>query len=326
MSSEGHTPSTDRFQAPQHLKELLMLRPLFCFMLMTLTTLFSPAFTPHAAAAIKPPAHAEKNEPQIEVRQIGSLDWHTDYGAAYKEARLSKKQLLICFELKTEESQSNFEQTVLASEQLSDDLDKFTRVVLPTSTNVPGKEENLLEHASFHHMHRSPGIAVLDLTNEESPLYSLLVSAHPFSYERAYSLDEVSTILSLPSGTITQRTMIYALKRHPERPQSVNAVPHNYLMHMSNVNSSTMARMHQVGHHNWTNRFHQINGAVGGLSSEVAVSGNGYTLLDVANSCIRTWRSSSGHWNSMRKHHRYYGYDMVQSSNGTWYATGIFVD
>ena len=304
-----------------------MLRPPACFLSLMLTTLVLGSLPVHLSAAVEQPARAEQVPAEANLRTIGELDWFTDYGTAYKEARETKRQLIICFELEDQALQAQFEENILAKDLIADQLsDDFVRAILPLQTLVPDEETTLMSHAAFHHMHNRPGIAILDLTDENSPLFGLMISAHPFTYGRAYSLDEVQTVLSLPSGTITQRTLIYALKRHPERPQSVNATPHNYLMSMSNVNSSTMARMHQVGHHNWSSRFHQINGAVGGLSSEVAVSGNGFTLLDIANDCIRTWRSSAGHWNAMRRHHRYFGYDMVQGANGTWYATGIFVD
>ncbi|MAT16373.1 MAG: hypothetical protein CMJ46_14010 [Planctomyces sp.] len=278
------------------------------------------------AAAIGTPTQAERLPEETTLRQIGELDWHTDYVAAYKEANRNKQELLICFEHQSPEQQTRFEQNVLSSAAFKEELGGFVRAILPLNAAVPGENQTLLWHPSFQYMYKQAGIAILDLTDETSPLHGQLVTAHPFRSGHTCSADELQTLLTLPSGTITQRTLIYALKRHPEQPQSVNSTVHPYLLHMSNVNSNTMARLNQVGHHNWSSRFQQINGAVGGLSSEVAVSGNGYTLLDIANDCIRTWRSSAGHWNSMRQRHRYYGYDMVQGSNGTWYATGVFAD
>ncbi|QDU79506.1 hypothetical protein Pla110_12160 [Polystyrenella longa] len=303
-----------------------MIRPQFCFCFLLQSTVALIASTSLLSAAVESPTKAERIEPSSEFRQIGDLDWFTDYGDAYKEARDTNQQLLISFELNDATAQAEFEESVLASPQTQEHLENFVRAVLPLDATVPGEKQTLLWHASFNYMYKQAGIAILDLSDEKSPQYGQLVSALPFNHGRDCSVDELHTLVTLPEGTITQRTLIYALKRHPERPQSVNSTPHQYLMHMSNVNSSTMARLSQVGHHNWTARFHQINSTVGGLSTEVAVGGNGYTLLDIANDCIGTWRSSAGHWNAMRKQHRYYGYDMVQGSNGTWYATGVFAD
>jgi hypothetical protein len=84
--------------------------------------------------------------------------------------------------------------------------------------------------------------------------------------------------------------------------------------------------MNQVGHQNWGYRFQQITSAVGSGASEVAASGNGSTIVEAAIDAVAGWRQSPGHWSSISGLPRLYGYDMVRSASGVWYATGIFAE
>ena len=54
--------------------------------------------------------------------------------------------------------------------------------------------------------------------NKDSDYYGQVVSVFPFLNDRVYTADQVREILDLPPGTLTQRTMIYAVRTHPERP------------------------------------------------------------------------------------------------------------
>lgn len=266
----------------------------------------------------------ERQQEAGNLQMIGSLNWYTNYGSAYTEARELQKNMLIVFEDDQRNQHKNFREQVLAQESLVKSLKKYVRVIIPKSEPTPDGKSPLLSHSSFRQMQHQSGIAVLDLSSPGSEHYNRLISAFPVSSGRTWSKSEVQTMLELPEGSITQRTLVYALRRHPEHPRSGYAQAHPYLMQQARSHSSTMARTYSVGHHNWGYRFAQINRVVG-PAREVAVSGDGATLLDVANSCIRTWRSSPGHWNIMSQNARYMGYDMKQSANGTWYATGITV-
>jgi len=67
---------------------------------------------------------------------------------------------------------------------------------------------------------------------------------------------------------------------------------------------------------------------LGGASEVVAESWGrvvgGESVLEAAFSCVDAWRGSPGHWGSVSRQHRYYGYDICRGANGTWYACGIF--
>jgi hypothetical protein len=74
----------------------------------------------------------------------------------------------------------------------------------------------------------------------------------------------------------------------------------------------------------------EVGEALGNASEVVAESWGmvvgGETVLEAAFSCVDAWRHSSGHWGAVSRPHRYFGYDIAQGGNGTWYATGIFSD
>jgi len=134
-------------------------------------------------------------------------------------------------------------------------------------------------------------------------------------------------LLSLPIGSLTQRTLIFAVRTHPEGPASAISDPSPLLFAETANHSTHQANIAVQGHHDWENRFHAINARLpsGLIATEVcAESWPGQPLVDAAEECVHSWRQSSGHWNSVRARHALFGYDMKRGRNGIWYATGIF--
>ncbi len=87
-----------------------------------------------------------------------------------------------------------------------------------------------------------------------------------------------------------------------------------------------MARIEQVGHHDWNRRFQELTAKYGELDvNEVAaVSWGGESLIEGAKDCVHAWRQSPGHWKGVSGAHVFYGYDLVLGASGKWYATGLF--
>ena len=270
------------------------------------------------------------------IRQIGTLWWHTDYAAAYKEARRNNKSLFIFFRDENESAAADaYESRVLAAEELIGDFSRYVRAVLSTSDRLPsaysGHEAlpaRLLEHAAFSHLDGRQGIVIVDLTEPASETYGHVVSAHPFRPGRYYSVQATKTVLRLPPGTITQRALVFAVRIHPESPASTDGQPSPILFEQARRHSQLMARLRQVGHHDWNRRFYTIAEAVGGglVASEVAAVGSGRTLIEAAINCVDAWRQSPGHWSSVSSRQLLYGYDLKQGADGQWYATGIFAN
>ena len=272
-------------------------------------------------------------------RQIGSLAWHTDYASAYREAKEQKKMLFIFFrDEKQPRVADSYESKVLASDGLKEHLSACVRVVLPLGARVPvgnaaesgssnaANPMRLIDHSAFQFQARQQGIAMVDLVDSKKTFYGQVVSAHPFTQGRHYTVGSTRTVLGLPQGTVTQRTMLYVIRMHPERPRSCNGNQrcNNYLLTQAASPSRYMANANQAGHQGWDSRFQQISGALGGRGvSEVAVQGSGRTLVDAAQDCLNLWRSSSSHWSAVSGNSWQYGYDMKRAADGSWYATGL---
>lgn len=259
--------------------------------------------------------------------------WQSDYAKAYKDAKTQKKDLFIYF--RNDEGYDG----IFQDEEVQQQLKKYVCLQLPTDYVYKG--ELLLDHPALEDMLRSPGILIVSMHNDQLEQYQEVVSAHPFVRSRYgwvpnYGVEEVKVILDLPpEATLTQRSMIYAVRVHPERPQSVYANPHAAFRSHARWHSRRQANARNQHHADIIAATHWLHGEVGdpsmGYASEVVAEswGNfvgGENVLEASFSCIDAWRHSSGHWGAVSRGHRFFGYDIAKSDNGTWYATGIFAD
>ncbi len=159
----------------------------------------------------------------------------------------------------------------------------------------------LLQTSSFAYLYGGAGLAVLDLSSDKSPTFGQVISAHAFSGRQAYGVQAVQTILTLPPGTVTQRALVYAMRMHPERPQSVWGSAHPVLMQHARLSSQLMVQYGSVGHHDWGNRLSQIGSQAGLSPFEVAASSYGASpLIDAAFELVQNWRGSPAHWGACR--------------------------
>ncbi len=277
-----------------------------------------------------PPEEEPEESDPSPAHEAETLVWGTDYGEAMKVAEREGRMMLICFhEPGASEVCERFASEVLGHPKVLGPLKDYVTVRLPLDATIVigGKEEPILRQPAFREMLGRPGIAVVDFANQGTEHYGHVVSQFPFLGGRAYTVDQVSVMLSLPPGTLTQRTLIYAVRTHPDRPESTEGQFDPTLMREATAHSEHQARIRLQGHHNWERRFHRITALLprGLLATEVcAESWPGESLLEAAIECVRSWRLSSGHWSAVRARHRVYGYDMRRGSNGVWYATGIF--
>lgn len=260
--------------------------------------------------------------------------WLSDYGEAYALAKKEQKMLLIYFRApQSEPGAAAFEETTCQDEQVKQLLKQFILLRLPTTAQIRVDEDevSLLSHAAFQRMHTQAGLAIVDLKHPGQPYYGDVVSCLPFEkpayYAPAYwGPKSVRTLLQLPAGTITQRTLVYAVRLHPETPASTSGAAHPALFQAAAQHSQHQATIRLLGHHNWNTRFHQISRQVGASSAaEVcAQSWRGERLLPACLSCVHSWRQSPGHWSSVSRKQPAYGYDIRRGEDGVWYATGIF--
>ena len=276
------------------------------------------------------PSVVEKQPSGADVERAVEIDWLTDYTEAVAEAERQGKMLLIYFcDMKRDQPCTRFKAETLDAPMVREKLQDYVCAQLPlgAATIVQGKPTTLLGHWAFREMLGRPGVAILDYAHHDTRHYGCVVSTFPIQGKLWYTPQRMAVILDLPPGTLTQRTLIYAVRIHPERPASTSGRIDGTLSGEAERHSRHQARIRRQGHHQWDTRFHRINARLprGLTAREVcAESWPGESLVEAALECVRSWRGSSGHWRAVRARHRVYGYDMKRGSNGIWYATGIF--
>jgi len=288
-----------------------------------LLALAGPVLFCQSNLAAAPAAREASRDEAVEIR------WHTDYGQALNEARGEGKMLLLHFYDPSDRLSEGFEADTLKDPMIVSKLQDYVCAELPLDTKITidGNESTLLEHNVFREMLGRPGVAILDFADREAPYHGCVVSTFPLTEELSYPAERMAVILDLPPGTLTQRTLIYAVRIHPDRPSSTEGRIDANLVQEAESHSRYQARIHLQGHHHWSTRFHRINAKLpAGLTAcEVAAeSWPGERLVEAAIECVRCWRFSAGHWSAVSAYHDFYGYDMKRGSNGIWYATGIF--
>lgn len=264
-----------------------------------------------------------------------AAEWLDNYGEAMKQAELGRKMLLVYFyAAEPTENQRRFEAEASTNRDVLDLLKKdYLAVRLPTDyeVSVGGERSRLLDHEAFAELGGRPGLAVIDFAHKSEDYHGYVVSLLPLTNGKYYRFDPIHlrTMLDLPAGTLTQRTMIFAVRIHPERPASTFGRADRVLLDEALEHSRHQARIRRQGHHNWSQRFQRIAQLLGGglMPKEVvAESWPGEGLVDAAVDCVDSWRQSSGHWGAVRATQVRYGYDIKKGENGIWYATGIFGD
>jgi hypothetical protein len=257
------------------------------------------------------------------------LHWESDYTRAMDLANQQRKMLFIVFENAQDPQSKRLESETLSNREMQQKLRALVCLRLPMDATVKlgEKEVKLLEHASFSEMLRRPGVAIIDFAHDDPNLHGNVVSVFPLAGNLFYGPAEMNIILDLPPGTLTQRTLIYAVRIHPEKPASAAGSPDCRLLNEAQSHSQYQAQIRLQGHHGWNARFPRISAMLGVPAREVcAESWPGQRLVESAVECVRCWRLSPGHWNAVQAQTRAFGYDMKLGSNGVWYATGIFAE
>jgi hypothetical protein len=204
------------------------------------------------------------------------------------------------------------------------------RVPANATIDVDGKPQRLLSSSAFSHLQGGPGWALIDLAHKDRPFYGTTVNVFPYASGKYYHWrsDYIWVALNLPAGSLSQRTMIWAVRIHPERPQSTNGEFNPGLAAGATYQASYQANVGVQGHQNFETRFAQLTSASGsmGVSEVCAESWPHQDLIDSCLDCVDSWRHSSGHWQGVSRPHRRYGYDIRLGRNGIWYGTGQFGD
>jgi hypothetical protein len=270
---------------------------------------------------------------ETQCSETAALEWHTNYASAYAQAKRERRMLLVHFMADGNSPvQRELDRALETDQSLLRLLRPMVLVRLPSdyrseSVNYDGR---LVDHPAFELLSRGPGIAMIDLAHPGARHFNTVVTALPFARGKYYRWrnHHLTVALGLPPGTITQRTMIWAVRIHPESPGSTSGHQHRALAEAAAQHSAYQARIENQGHHRWERRFHEVRaGASAREASEVvAESWPDQNLIDSCIDCVASWRHSPGHWRAVRGRHRLFGYDIRRGRNGIWYGTGIFAN
>ncbi len=297
-------------------------------------------------------SRAETPQPaRVDVLET-PLIWQTDYDDAYRSAQEHHRLLLIYFQAAPQRS---IDQTAaqpnsapptdpvldtlahLAADTAQQDKLKsfdFVRLPLDAATSTGKDRTVLLQHPAFAELRGGPGVAILDFAHVDQPYYALVVSALPLTTGKYYRFEpeHLPVLLDLPPGTLTHRTMIFAVRIHPEAPASTSGDDDPVLTDEAASHCEYQARVLVQGHQEWESRFHRIisrllgRGRPGTPCEVVAESWPNQNLLDSCVDCVASWRQSPDHWSAVKAQHAGYSYDIHRGANGIWYATGIFAN
>ena len=248
-----------------------------------------------------------------------------DYAAAIESAQASGAMLLVSVEPQS----GNPGDAVGQHLDRPDVQERFGRSGTPWVFCRLGMAEagGLVADQSLVEMRRGPGVFVVDHAH---PRYAgrivSILPRTPGKYYR-FATSHIDELAALPEGSLTQRSLILAVRTHPENPQSTQGSCDPSLCAEAESHSAHQARIRRQGHHGWDVRSQRIAGRMGaGSASEVcAESWENQDLLDSCVDCVASWRQSSGHWNAVRSPQAAYGYDIRRGGNGIWYATGVFL-
>lgn len=284
-------------------------------------------------------AGADGATASVTKKQSGKLEtvagqkWHTDYAKARQEADREGRMMVINFLPRSDdETQQGLEQAIHDDAQLRDGLAGMVLVRLSTDakTEVDGQMQPLLDQPGYEELRGGAGIAIVDLQHQDEPYYGEVVTVLPYANGKYYRWKPsyLKTALNLPAGSVTQRTMIWAVRIHPDHPASTKGEFHPVLAEAAEEHSEYQARVEVQGHQGFSGRYQRIRAKLGsGRGSEVvAQSWKNQDMIDSCLDCVRSWRHSPGHWNAVRHEHADYAYDIRRGRNGIWYGTGIFAD
>jgi hypothetical protein len=309
-------------------------------------TVYRPQTTMPPQAQVSTLQEEEPEEVPEEYipRHTIPISWETEYEYAMKTAEQSSRCLLIYIcaddEVFVPEELSHFpvdaacrkfDTEILDDEFVRWGLDWYVLLKLPmdaTITDEEGVEQSIYSLPGFEHMLGLPGLVVIDFARRDAPFYKEVVGILPFLRGDCPTPKQTETFLYLPPGTITQRTLTYAVRIHPDRPLSSDGEPLPIVVHETTAHALYQAGRGVLTHQNFGARSNRVREVLGGGSpSEIcAQSQAGISLFEGAIACMRLWRYSSAHWSIARKSHTYYGYDMARGRNGSWYAVGFFMN
>jgi hypothetical protein len=294
------------------------------------------AFLPIAADAVQLPSFSLRRNDCVTV---AGLAWHTDYTTACDDAKSNKKMLLVNFVPRSgSDAQRSLEKYLHENAEVRTELKDFVlvrvfddeRVGILNLGILRRQRGRLINDPAFKHLGGKAGLAIVDLKHTKEPFFNKVVTALPFKDGKYYRWENshLAVALGLPAGTISQRTMVWAVRIHPEHPRSTLGTQSPELVSLATKHSAYQAEIGVQGHQNFESRAAKVRLVTHSnqVSEVVAESWENQDLIDSCIDCVLSWRQSPGHWAGVSSRHRLYGYDIRKGTNGIWYGTGLYAN
>jgi len=271
------------------------------------------------------------------------LVWHDSYEAARSKAIEKHTCLWLVFHDAEPAQIDSWKNQIDRDLPLQAFLQKQSCALISIHSENQAKEDSvadgsqrLVNHPAFVELRQRAGLVVVDFREPDSPNFRQVISVVPNGWCDASrdnhppllpKLTDLREVTRLPLCSLTVRTLLLAVRTHPDSPQSTDGEFHPVLHSEAVKHAKLQADLGVQGHHDWGVRFQRINEQLPTdvIAQEVcAESWSGQGLLAAARECVHSWHQSPGHWNAVSARHPFFGYDMQRGANGTWYATGIF--
>ena len=272
-------------------------------------------------------------------KTLGTLNWHEDYVSAYAEASQQKSFLLMLFRNPAERDQLEAADSPLGDPQLRPILEQFSRVELPVNAAIPATQGDasqddtipslLLQHRSFRHLHSRAGLAIVDLTDPESSNHARVVSVLPLPEEGRFDVNNLELLLTLPHGSISQRTLLFAVRRTvPDSSLSMREFAPT-LTQFARRNCRYMAHREQSVPFEQDVRREAVASEFGPqaeLRELVFATDTATTIHDAALQAVNEWMAAADSLETLTAPADAMGMELFQSpETGRWYATCLVV-
>lgn len=271
-----------------------------------------------------------EGEPQPPTT-VGALTWHQDYQTAYQQAIQQRQRLLVVFRDTIDPDSINSPSTGLAGPELTPLLTDFVRLAMPANTTIPGQEGGtlLLEHRAFRHLNVQPGIVIVDLTDPESAWYGRVVSALPQPPGGRYTAELVQPFLDLPPGTVTHRSLLFAMRNANPQSQFAAIVGLDTLNRLADRNCRFMAQYGQTGAFDAAHRQSVIETEFGPdaqVRELTFATDDNRTIQDAAILAVESWIADRDNFRMLNGAVDAYGLEMFQTpDSGRWFVTVLIV-
>lgn len=275
-----------------------------------------------------------------EVYEPKPLIWHENYADAIADAKAKQQFLLVYFrDAKESEVQRIFEQETLLDPEVNKALANYVLARIPVdtmSTKVTNKR--LIDRPAFGVMLGKAGYAIVDFKSTGTSYYEYVVSGMPFvkfpilggfsgvggdylAHYRPWRVNQFREALALPAQSIKVRSLIFAVRIHPDRYKSTIGSPFPLAVEIACDQSRRQSRMNNVTHSG--SRFGEL-AQFGGSASEIAAPTYSNNITAASLEAVAGWSGSPPHLRDMRAAHKKYGYCLDKTENGRWFATGDF--